>query len=278
MKYAYHTYAFGGRSWLPAWTLEEAVRLTAEMGFDGLELAACRPHGWPWDLDQSRRREIRKLAVNNRLPFSAICPIQINQNIASPVPEERKNSVAYFIECLQLAVDLDCSTVVFGAGWSVNPHGRDESWYWAMEGLATVARDAERLGVVMALENINSRRSDVIVTSHDIEKMVIEVGSPSLQAMIDFYHLYLEGEDLMDAIDRLGPNLVYIHFLDALRESRARVSPGLGEMPLTEILAALDQIGYDGWLSVEIWGDDPIAIGNQAVKFHREHQHKFTGG
>jgi hypothetical protein len=36
-KVAFHIYAFGGRYWLPAWTLEEVIRLTAEMGFEGLE-------------------------------------------------------------------------------------------------------------------------------------------------------------------------------------------------------------------------------------------------
>lgn len=278
MRIAYHTYAFGGRSWLPAWTLEEAVRLTAEMGFDGLELAACRPHGWPWDLDQGRRRVMRGLVSDCGIVFSGICPVQVNHNIASPVSEEREGTVQYFIECLKLSADLGCSYLIVGGGWSVIPYPREQAWRWAAEGLASVAREAERLGVVVALENINSRRSDVIVTSHDIEKMVIELGSPSLQAMIDFYHLYLEGEDPMDAIERLGPNLVYVHFLDARRESRARVPPGLGKMPLTEILTALNQTGYDGWLSVEIWGEDPLAIGNQAVKFYREYQNKFTGG
>jgi protein FrlC len=275
MKFAYHTYAFGGRSWLPSWTLEEAIRLTAELGFEGLELAACRPHGWPWDLDQVRRGEIRKLAGDYEISFSGICPVQVNQNIASPVPEERKGTVAYFIECLQLAVDLDCSTVVFGGGWSVRPHRRDEAWGWAAEGLATVARQAERLGVVMALENINSRRADVITTSQDILQMVNEVGSPMLRTMIDLYHLHLEGEHPLEAIHRLGSSLAYAHFLDARLDNRARLAPGLGEMPLVEIISALKQVGYDGWLSVEIWGDDPFPIGRQSVKFFQDNLSGF---
>jgi sugar phosphate isomerase/epimerase len=87
MKIAYHTYAFGGRSWLPAWTIEEALRMTAEAGFDGLELAACRPHGWPADLNPARRRELVQLAATHGLAFSAVCLNQPNHNIASPVPE-----------------------------------------------------------------------------------------------------------------------------------------------------------------------------------------------
>ena len=275
LKLAFHTYAFGGRSWLPAWTLDEALRLTAEMGFDGLELAACRPHGWPSDLDAARRRVIRRLAADSGLAFSAVCPTAVNHNIASPVAEERKDTVSYFVECLDLALDLGCHTIVVNGGWSVQPHGRDEAWRWATEGLATAAQEAERRDVVLALENINSRRADVVVTGHDIAAMVNEVGSPALRPMIDFYHLHLEEENPLEAIERLGPHLAYVHFLDARRTDRARVAPGWGEMPLPDILSALRQVGYDGWLGVEIWGDDPLTLGRQAVSFFAEQRRRI---
>jgi sugar phosphate isomerase/epimerase len=275
LKLAFHTFAFGGRSWLPAWSLEEAIRLTAEMGFEGLELAACRPHGWPADLDAARRRVIRALAADSGLLFSAICPNSVNHNIASPIEEERAATVNYHIECLDLALDLGCHTVVVNGGWSVQPHGRDEAWRWAIEGLAAVAREAERRGAVLALENINSRRADVAMTSRYVALMVDEVASSALKPMIDFYHLHLEGEDPLEAIERFGADLAHIHFLDARRIDRARVAPGWGEAPLSDILAALGQVGYKGWLSVEIWGDDPLALGRQALSFFAEQRQRL---
>lgn len=275
LKLAFHTYAFGGRSWLPAWTLEEAIRLTAELGFEGLELAACRPHGWPSDLDAARRRVMRKLAADCGLAFSAICPTAVNHNIASPMAEERKGTVSYLVECLDLSLDLGSRTIVVNGGWSVQPHGRDEAWCWAAEGLAAVAREAERRGAMLALENISSRRVDVVVTSQDVAAMVNEVGSPALQPMIDFYHLHLEDEDPLEAIERFGDSLAYTHFLDARRTDRARVAPGRGEMSLPAILAALRQVGYDGWLGYEIWGDDPLPLGRQAVRFFAEQKRRL---
>jgi protein FrlC len=258
MKIAFHTCAFGARSWLPAWTLEEAIRLIAEMGFEGLELAACRPHGWPSDLDAQHRREIRKLAAD------------------SSVAEERRDTVRYWVQCVHLALDLGCNTVVVAGGWSVQPHGRDEAWRWAREGLATVAREAEQRGAVLALENINSRRADVVVSSRDVAAMIEEVGSPALRPMLDFYHLHLEAEDPFEAIERLGADLADVHFLDARRADRARVVPGLGEMPLPDILLALQHVRYDGWLVVEIWGDDPLTLGRQAVRFFAEQRERMV--
>jgi protein FrlC len=267
MKLAYHTYAFGGRGWLPSWTLEEAIRLTAEIGFAGLELAACRPHGWPSDLSARRRRDIRQMAGEFGLAVSAICFNLVNHNIASPIAEEREGALAYGIECLDLAADLDCRLVTIGGGWSVRPHPRIEAWNWASELLADLAREAEGRGVALALENINSQRADVVVSTEDVARMIAELGCAGLQPMIDFYHLHLEGEAPLAAVARFGSGLAHVHFLDARRKDRSRQVPGEGELPLVDILQALQSFGYDGWLTAELWGSDPLAIGRRTTAF-----------
>lgn len=269
MRTAFHSAAFGARGWLPAWTLEEAIRLTAEMGFDGLELAAVRPHAWPSDLTSERRRAIRRLVSEQGLAFSAVNPQTLYHNIASPVPEERATTVRHIVECLDLAAELGCGIVVVNGGWSVQPHCRDEAWCWAAEGLSAATRQAESRAVVLVMENINGQRADVVVSSQDVAAMVAEVGSPSLRPMIDFYHLHLENEDPLTVIRRFGTDLTHVHFVDARLQGRARAVPGTGELPLKEMLIALSSAGYNGWLTVEIWGDDPIALGcrsAQAVK------------
>ena len=255
---------------MPSWTLEEALRLTAEIGFDGIELAAWRPHAWPHDLDAVRRRGMKALARQNRLEYSAICMVQINHNIASPVAAERQDSVGYIQDCIDLAVDLECPIVVVGGGWSVQPHARKVAWEWAVEGLARASKYAEKREIILALENINRQRADVIVSTDDILTMIREVGSLSLRPMLDFYHLYLEGEDPLQAIQRIGKDLAYAHFLDARRTNRSRQVPGNGELPLINILSTLAKVGYNGWLCVEMWGDDPVDIGKQTIQHYQD--------
>jgi len=269
MKIAYHTYAFGGRSWMPSWTLEEALRLTSELGFEGIELAAWRPHAWPRDLDAARRHEMRRLAHQYHLEYSAICMVQVNHNIASPDAAERQDTLSYIQDCIDLAADLECRMVVVGGGWSVQPHQRADAWEWAVEGLAQAARYAEKRGVTLAVETINRQRADVIVSTGDVLAMIHAVGSPAMRPMMDFYHLHLEDEDPILAIQRLGKDLAYVHFLDARRANRSRQVLGKGEIPLDLILAALREAGYEGWLCVEIWGDDPVDIGKQTIQYYR---------
>lgn len=251
---------------MPSWTLEEALRLTAEIGFDGIELAAWRPHAWPHDLDAARRQAMKGIARHYHLAYSAICMVQVNHNIASPIDAERQDSLVYIQDCINLAADLECPTVVIGGGWTVQPHQHQTAWEWAVESLSKAARYAQMQGITLALENINRQRADMIVSTDDMLEMIREIGSPAIRPMLDFYHLHLEGEDPVSAVQRLGKDLAYVHFLDARRINRSRQVPGKGEIPLNHILAALGEAGYDGWLCVEIWGDDPVDIGHQTIQ------------
>jgi sugar phosphate isomerase/epimerase len=284
MKISYHTYAFGGRSWMPAWTLEEALRLTAELGFDGIELAAWRPHAWPADLDSARRLVMKNLARQYDLAYSAICMVQVNHNIASPIASERRDSLDYIQDCIELAADLECPTVVVGGGWSVHPYTREDAWKWAAESLDGAARHAHERGITLVLENINRQRADVIVSTDDLIAMIEAIDSPSLRLMLDFYHLHLEREDPYHAVRRLGSDLAYVHFLDARRSNRSRQIPGNGEIRLDSILSTLVEIGYNGWLCVEIWGDNPVEIGEQTILYIQDllahvysKMHSFNG-
>jgi D-psicose/D-tagatose/L-ribulose 3-epimerase len=206
------------------------------------------------------------LARQHGLEYSAICMVQVNHNIASPLAAERQGSLLYLRDCIDLAADLECPVVVAGGGWSVRPHTRPAAWEWAAEVLERASRHAEKRGITLALENINRLRADVIVTIDDMLRMIGEIGSPCLRPMLDFYHLHLEGEDPIEAIRRLGKDLVYAHFLDARLANRSRQTPGGGETPLRDILATLVEVGYDGWLCAEIWGDDPLEIGKQTLQ------------
>jgi D-psicose/D-tagatose/L-ribulose 3-epimerase len=158
---------------------------------------------------------------------------------------------------------------VIGGGWSVQPHPRQAAWEWAVEGLCRAARYAQERGITLALENINRQRADVIVSTEDMLEMIREIGSPSIRPMLDFYHLHLEGEDPLQAIRRLGKDLAYVHFVDARLANRSRQMLGKGELPLDTILSTLVEIGYNGWLCVEIWGDDPVVIGRQTIHHYQ---------
>ncbi|MEK7856160.1 MAG: sugar phosphate isomerase/epimerase, partial [Acidobacteriota bacterium] len=114
------------------------------------------------------------------------------------------------------------------------------------------------------------------VTTLDLGSKIVDlVGRESVGNVMDTYHFYAGGSSY-EAIDRLDPKKLFIfHINDAedlpkeeLNDSK-RLYPGLGILPISEIKARLDGIGYDGPVSVEIfrpeyWEQDPFEVAKKA--------------
>jgi 2-keto-myo-inositol isomerase len=93
--------------------------------------------------------------------------------------------------------------------------------------------------------------------------------------VIDSFHFYAGGSTT-ESIEALDANRLFIfHINDAedlpreKLEDRHRLLPGLGILPLKEIIGALRHIGYDRVASVEIfrpeyWQRDPFQLARDA--------------
>jgi sugar phosphate isomerase/epimerase len=98
--------------------------------------------------------------------------------------------------------------------------------------------------------------------------------APSARACLDTGHALMAGEQPEQAVNRLGARLAHVHLKEAHlptltqrllgRKLRKRlqgrpppVFPGDGALDLGRLKARLEQIGYDGWVSLEHEGADP---------------------
>ena len=93
--------------------------------------------------------------------------------------------------------------------------------------------------------------------------------------VIDSFHFHAGGSTVesIDALDARRLFIFHINDAEALPadrlEDRHRLLPGLGILPLREIVAALRRIGYDRVTSVEIfrpeyWERDPVELAREA--------------
>jgi sugar phosphate isomerase/epimerase len=92
----------------------------------------------------------------------------------------------------------------------------------------------------------------------DALALVDQVGSPAVQLVYDTYHLGWQpgaAERIRDLVERIA----VVHLADGKRPSdseQTRTRLGEGQIPLVEILSALNQAGYDGDYDVELVGPD----------------------
>jgi len=128
--------------------------------------------------------------------------------------------------------------------------------------------------VALAFEFLG--QTDCSVPTLDLaHEIVREVNRKDLGVVIDSFHFYA-GNSTFEMIEALDPNLIQIFHINdaedlprAQLEDRHRLLPGLGILPLQQMIAAFRKIGYDKVASVEIfrpeyWERDPFELARDA--------------
>lgn len=115
------------------------------------------------------------------------------------------------------------------------------------------------LGIGVVCEAINRLdMPDFLLSGSDeLAEMLERVDHPNLSAQLDFYHMARMGEHLPHSVQRLAGRIGHVQFADC----PGRGAPGSGELDFAAALAALDSVGYDGWLAAEYRAeaDDDLA-------------------
>ena len=137
----------------------------------------------------------------------------------------------------------------------------DEARTIVVEGLGTIAREAQDAGLRVGLEPINREGGDdwtIVSSIPEAVELVDEVGEPALGIQFDTWHLW-NTDTLLEDIERECGRFVGVHVADWRQPTRSwadRVLPGDGGADLPAILGALERAGWDGFYDLEIFSDD----------------------
>ena len=248
--------------------------------FDYLEIWAAKLRAF---LKERSTAELKDLFAE-----SGLLPLSIN-SIEHVTFRDAKAFESIKQECEELssiaaAVGCPCIVVVPGR---LPPGGasREDVIAESVRVLNELCDIAAEHNVKLAFEFLG--QPDCSVQTLDLAAEIVrEVGREDLGVVIDSFHFYAGGSTF-DMIDALDPKLIQIfHINDAedlprdQLEDRHRLLPGLGILPLREIVSAFRRIGYDKVASVEIfrpeyWGRDPFELARDArVATQRVLDHK----
>lgn len=261
-------------------TLDEALDAIAAAGYRGVELMADIPHAYPPSLDSTRRTEIkhriesRGMAVSNVNAFTLFA--QGDTYHPTWIEEDqrlRDLRIEHTMHCLELAGQMDCSTVSIQPGGpmiglSITPH--DAAARFA-DSLARILPLAQRLGVTFAIE---PEPGLLIQTSAEYAQFKKEFfpDEPAIRMNCDIGHLFCVGEDPAAVIRQMPCEIAHIH-LEDVGENRVHqhLAPGKGAIDFPSIFAALNEIAYKGWVTVELYPYETTAaaIAQAAWKYLR---------
>jgi len=126
----------------------------------------------------------------------------------------------------------------------------------AMENAAEVIKAAvpelERQEVRIALEPLGHEEGNFLNTAADGRKLQAMIDSPHVQLHLDVKAMSDESTPIPKIIRDNADAMIHFHANDPNRQG-----PGMGDVDFVPIFAALREIGYDDWVSVEVFDYTP---------------------
>jgi hydroxypyruvate isomerase len=210
-------------------------------GFNAVELTF--PYSEPADAVRREidRHQVKILGINT--PLGAAGELGL-----AGIPGRERDFDAMFRTALDYATTIGAISIHCMSG-QVPPEQQAAGEKVFAANIARAADIAGERGLTVLLEPINRRdRPDYLLHRPEQAAAVIDhVGRPNVRIQFDFYHVQIEGGDLMTRFARFHP--VVGHVQIAAVPSRAE--PDEGEVNYAAILDMLDRGGYDGFVACE---------------------------
>jgi sugar phosphate isomerase/epimerase len=253
MKLAFSTNAFKQVS------LEQSLREIAACGYAGVEIMADVPHAYPPHMDPRRRQAVKDLCRELRLSISNINAFTLfalgdtwRPSWIELDPALRARRLEHTLACVRLAKDLGATRMSLEPGGPL-PAGlsRRDALEMYRQGLRAVLPLAEQCQVDLLVE---PEPHLLIERPEEFEELLEGLAHPRLALNFDIGHFYCVGVDPAAAVRRLARHIRHVHLEDiAPSREHKHLVPGRGAVDLESVLEALADIGYDGWITVELY-------------------------
>ncbi|MGL4554381.1 MAG: sugar phosphate isomerase/epimerase family protein, partial [Gemmataceae bacterium] len=266
MRYAICNETFEG------WDHARVCEYAAGLGYTGLEIAPFTLAERITDVGPARRKELRAQAERNGLKIIGLHWLLAKTTglvLTSADESVRAATADYLVELARCCADLGGDILVHGSPAQRRvPAGAtpEQATQWAVDTYRRAAPAIEKLGVNLCVEPLSPPDANFMNTAAEAVEVMRRVGSPAFKLHLDVKAMSTESVSAVELIRRHKGQLHHFHANDPnLR------GPGFGETDFVPIFAALKEVGYAGWVSVEVFDytPDPETIASESIEYMR---------
>lgn len=249
-------------------TLETDIAVCAQAGFSGLEV-------WVRKIDEYLAShslvELKALFSSHKVDPMVLNSIEFIGFRGSEYPQIQARTR----QLCEIAREIGCSTVALVPG-PIPSYAT--TWQEIVHEYARVLQDlgliAQSFDIKLAFEPLGFGWCTVR-TPRGAWEIVQKSGMDNVGVVIDAAHFY-GGGGLLSEIDDIPVERIFAFHLDDLENlpkeaitDAARLMPGEGIVPLGAIINCLENAGYDGYCSIELfrpeyWQQDPLTVAKRA--------------
>ena len=231
----------------------------AELGFEAVEI-------FPTEAAALDTANLMELLGTHELKCAAVGTgagwIKHKLRLTDPKPAIRQRAVEFVSDIIDLAGALGVPAIVGSMqGRSGEAVTREQAVCWLGEALSDLAGRAARHGVPLLYEPLNRYETDLFNRQGDAAEFLRGLRARNVRLLCDLFHMNIEERCVAEALRAAGPLVGHVHFVDSNRQAI-----GSGHTDMAPIMAALRDIGYDGYLSAEILPlPDSVSAARQAM-------------
>jgi hydroxypyruvate isomerase len=236
----------------------ERIQLAAAMGFDAVEF---------WNWDNKDMDAIKETAASAAIK---IATFQSNLGGTLVHPEQRESFSQGILKSLEKAKEMGVEAMFLltdelGEDRSVRFQYPDltaeQKYQSVLEGLIGLAPLAEEAGITLVLEPLNifvDHPGYFLNRSEVGFRLVREVNSPRIRLLYDIYHMQVMEGNLIETVTSNLDLIGHFHVADV----PGRHQPGTGEIHYANVLKAIREGGYNGYIGMEF---EPTIPSKQAA-------------
>jgi len=244
------------------WELSRQFAFLRECGYEGVEIAPFTIAKDVTDVPVARRREVATLAKEHGIDVIGLHWLLVGPEgmyVTHTDPAIRQRTTSYLKELMRFCADVDGKVLVFGSPKQRNllpGVTRAQATAWLIEAFEAALPVAEQVGVTLCLEPLPAPECDFITSTSEAIEVIDAIKHPRLRLVLDVKSMAGEelvtGSSIPETIRRVAPYVSHVQANDANLGY-----PGSGDIDFVPIFGALKDVGYDGFVSVEVFDFTP---------------------
>jgi sugar phosphate isomerase/epimerase len=234
------------------WGWERVCEYARSLGYEGLEVAPFTLADSAEQVSPQRRAELRRAAESRGIEVLGLHWLLVKPPglyITHPDAAVRRRTTDYFRQLVDLCADLGGKVMVIGSPKQRNllpGVTKEQALGYAREVFQPSLDPAAKRGVTLAFEPLGPAETDFVNTIAEAIDLVKQVNHPAFRLNLDVKAMSSEPRPISDVIRSAKGYVAHVQVNDP-----NLLGPGMGDVKYEPVVAALREIGYDGWLSVE---------------------------
>ncbi|MDG2382509.1 MAG: sugar phosphate isomerase/epimerase [Pirellulaceae bacterium] len=224
--------------------LEDGCQRAAKLGYDAVEV-------FPPSVEAIDQAKLRQLLGEYDLQLAAVGTgagwVKHRLTLTDPSQDKRAEAISFVESIIELAASFQASAIIgsMQGRWDAATD-RTTALSYLQQALEKLGTKAAAHEVPLIYEPLNRYETNLCNTVQSGVELLDGIQTDNVVLLADLFHMNIEEADLATAIKSGGHRIGHVHFVDSNRQP-----VGAGHLDFPPIIAALNEIGYDGYLSAE---------------------------